>query len=335
MKKNHYVLLCLALAGMVTSCQKEQTATSLPHTTHPSVYQPDGRFKKEITLSDESGRNTLFLAVYSNKQEALDNYLKNTELKLVIAKEEEIAQLKKQGLDQQRNSQSEEHNAEEETNIDGVTVETINSNIEENVTGYYIDAKVKSSSRTFEDGGSKVEYIDESDWIGVVHTGGIYDIGVLFRYKPNAILSPWRDYGKTLLSGLSKIPTEYSAYLYAPKSNRISAVVALDKRQATITYKVYYDLNQYRGRDCRYGGTYDGESMGTAPAGTTAFIWSSNPSNPHLYYTPLNGNQCPLPQSGFDGANCHITNPLLQGLSVDWDAPFIWNNRWYLHTNKL
>jgi len=72
---------------------------------------------------------------------------------------------------------------------------------------------------------------------------------------------------------------------------------------------------------CPSIGSYDGANcyVGSAPAGTHAFIWSTN-----FYYTPVNGNQCPKPGSSFDLANCYVT-AIPQGTS-----PFIWSNAWYV-----
>ena len=71
---------------------------------------------------------------------------------------------------------------------------------------------------------------------------------------------------------------------------------------------------------CPSGGSYDGANcwFGTAPSGTTAFIWSNN-----YYYSALPGNSCPVAGSWYDGANCY-----LQAVPAGVD-PFIWNNGWY------
>jgi hypothetical protein len=68
-------------------------------------------------------------------------------------------------------------------------------------------------------------------------------------------------------------------------------------------------------------GAYDGANchVGTPPAGTTAFIWGNA-----FYYTPVNGNQCPMGGSSFDGANC------LAGGFPPQSTPFIWSNMWYI-----
>lgn len=72
---------------------------------------------------------------------------------------------------------------------------------------------------------------------------------------------------------------------------------------------------------CPYLGSYDGANcwVGQPPAGTTAFIFSTN-----FYYTPVNGNQCPAAGSSYDGANCFV-KPIPPQTS-----PFIWANMWYV-----
>jgi hypothetical protein len=68
-------------------------------------------------------------------------------------------------------------------------------------------------------------------------------------------------------------------------------------------------------------GSYDGANcyVGSAPSGTNAFIY-----NDKFFYTALNGNQCPLPGSTFDGVHCMLTD------IVDNASPYIYNNRWYV-----
>lgn len=71
---------------------------------------------------------------------------------------------------------------------------------------------------------------------------------------------------------------------------------------------------------CPIIGSYDGANcqIGQAPAGTNAFIHNNN-----FYYTPVSGNQCPLPGSWFDSANCYVM-PVPPGTT-----PFIWQNTWW------
>lgn len=86
-----------------------------------------------------------------------------------------------------------------------------------------------------------------------------------------------------------------------------------------------FNQNPSLALNCPCGG-YDGANcyVGTAPSGTTAFIYSNN-----FYYTPINGNQCPLGGSSFDGANCFVR-------SIPSNTTgFIYNNSWYVQEQGL
>ncbi len=76
---------------------------------------------------------------------------------------------------------------------------------------------------------------------------------------------------------------------------------------------------------CNCDGDFDGQNcfVDTAPNGSTAFIYGAN-GNGSFYYTPINGNQCPLQGSYFDGANCFVEN-IPNGC-----IPFIHNNSFYI-----
>ncbi len=76
------------------------------------------------------------------------------------------------------------------------------------------------------------------------------------------------------------------------------------------------------GELCAPGSNYDSVNcyFGTAPAGTTAFIWANN-----FYSTPLPGKKCPV--GWYDGANCFVrTIPSAY-------AGFIYQNNWYTGRN--
>lgn len=74
---------------------------------------------------------------------------------------------------------------------------------------------------------------------------------------------------------------------------------------------------------CPVIGSYDGANcyIGSPPTGTTAFIYANN-----FYYTPVNGNQCPLPNSWFDSLNCFMMPIPTQ------TTPFIFQNGWYVQS---
>ncbi len=73
-------------------------------------------------------------------------------------------------------------------------------------------------------------------------------------------------------------------------------------------------------KSCPFGGWFDGANcyLGSAPNGTTAFIYAGN-----YYYTALPGPSCPLPGTWYDGANCFV-QAVPPGAT-----PFIFDNNWY------
>lgn len=90
---------------------------------------------------------------------------------------------------------------------------------------------------------------------------------------------------------------------------------------------------RYRGHECEIG-TYDynnfGECfVGTAPVGTTAFIWGPNSNSLNFYYSPINGNQCPRAGSWFDGANCFVMH-----IPASCE-PYTWQRNWLVKSKKL
>tara|TARA_R110001592_G_scaffold325782_4_gene606142 strand:+ start:26397 stop:28055 length:1659 start_codon:yes stop_codon:yes gene_type:complete len=83
---------------------------------------------------------------------------------------------------------------------------------------------------------------------------------------------------------------------------------------------------------CPCGGDFDSKNcfIATAPEGSTPFIYdteNSTVNNGNFYYTPINGNQCPLPGSYYDGNNCFV-----QTIPNNC-IPFIHNNSFYIIRN--
>ena len=70
-------------------------------------------------------------------------------------------------------------------------------------------------------------------------------------------------------------------------------------------YKVVYYSSEFRGQNCtnEIPASFDSRNcfVASPPVNTKAFIF-----NNYFYYTPVNGNQCPMPGSVFDNANCVV-----------------------------
>jgi hypothetical protein len=79
MKNLH--LSFLVLVFIITSCEKEmQPPGDIPD---QSDAYSEGRYEKEIIVTDESGKNQAFYTIYSDDKDLLDEYVSTTELSLI------------------------------------------------------------------------------------------------------------------------------------------------------------------------------------------------------------------------------------------------------------
>lgn len=156
-------------------------------------------------------------------------------------------------------------------------------------------------------------YTTKGGFIGAVHTGSGYEFGVVLSYKEK-----WYSSYKTIKNGDSNfwvIGEPYYNYWIRHSSGSVyerKLVAIPDRRQGTHNWIIRYSADHFRSRGCSLG-TYDynvyGECyVGTVPEGTTPFVWGPNNNDLRFYYTPVNGNQCPMAGSSFDGNNCFVVN---------------------------
>ena len=347
MKKTIIASMALALlsAGVLLySCKKETTTQPQNPANGVSVYENEnGKFKKEIVIKDESGKNSLFLAIYSDHQSAIDNYLKNTELKLAIETEVSIERLKERANTTTRLKNEEGVEIPEIKEVkkeNSVVIDVVNTNFEKNVKGYSLVVKMvppaidlKNPNVNYTQG-ALTEIINESDFCGVVNLGWGLDILCKLAWRNHKNFSSYQSEGEFLLSGSSSNQANFAGYIFKSGSYRTRALVWKDYYQGEANFKIVFDENDYRGRNCTIGG-YDGHNCyyGSPPSGTNAFIFA-NSNGKHFYYTPVPGattpaTKCPRPGSGFDGSNCGV-------LTVPYIChPFIWDNNWYVKPDML
>jgi hypothetical protein len=307
-----FIVLFLALV----SCEKEEKnlQNEIGNKVTNSMYTSEGLFKNEIVITDESGKNSLFIAIYSDFESAIDEYLNSTKLKLVLEKKEIIEAMKQKSknidasvkVDNQKPEIKDEHS---------VIVEIVRANLETHVEGYSLEVQTKDNNSKSFIYGTYANYVNSSDFAGIVHRGDGYDLWVSTNYKLSWY-RPWTNVyaGYLYPSGL------YYAYVDTYNTYRTGIGVYLDARQGSINYLMTFSKDNYYGHDCTIG-SYDTRNcyVGTPPSGTTAFIYANN-----FYYTPVSGNQCPMPGSWFDGVNCFVME--IPGNC----SPFIWANSWYV-----
>ncbi|MFA6925013.1 MAG: hypothetical protein WC223_12275 [Bacteroidales bacterium] len=322
------IFLIITAAGlMFASCKKEgkQVQTAIPVNNASSRNydvnaDSQGKFKKEITVTDESGQNTAFFAVYSDDEKMLSDYLENNEFSLLTNKVE-VEMLKSANSSESTRNANDEINTNEKPKI---IVDLVTSNTIKDVKSLSLSIKTKQTRNYIM--GYPIGYTTSGTFIGIVHNGLGHEILVRKEVR------------KKWPGGWDYISSNFFLYYYSPYNasvydqnnsyRGVGIVVWPSQDEPSTNYFLAYNTNDYRGKDCSIGG-YDGLNcqVGTPPSGTTAFIYANN-----FYYTPVSGNQCPYlpyPESGFDGANCYVTH-IPSGASA-----FIWSNYWYVKPNLL
>lgn len=326
--KNYLHLSCIALIVMSMSCQKEEQV--LLTEVSNSMAQSDGKFKKEIIVTDESGKNQAFYVIYSDDENLLSKFLAANELSLKI-NVEDVETLKSFDLSSQTRLKSgaENFDLNQEPKI---IIELVTANLEDYVNSYSLEVnstRLKSASDFIF--GYPVGYTTSNNFIGAVHRGYGYEFVAQFEYKKHWY-SFWTDFTVNGGNAWFVYPSnEYYISLdedYDFYKRRI--IIYPHYYQNGINYSIAYSRNDFRGQFCTIG-SYDTANcyVGTAPSGTSAFIWGPDSNNLNFYYTPINGNQCPLAGSSFDGNACYV-----MGIPSSCD-PFVWNNNWYVKTDII
>lgn len=181
--------------------------------------------------------------------------------------------------------------------------------------------------------GSPIGFITSNNFIGTVHLGWGSEYAIQFRYKLNWYNS-WTQYTES--GGVNTFFIYSASYYfkslaYSP-SYRMQLVIYPDLYQNETNYRVAYQSSDMRGQYCSLG-EYDGVNcvVGSPPSGTTAFIYTYSAGQTYFMYSPVNGNQCPLAGSSFDGLNCQYLH--IEPLNPD-DA-FLYSNHWYMRPDII
>lgn len=83
-------LTLIAVIITLMSCEKEEQNLLKKNNNEisDSQAQNEGKFKKEIIVTDASGNNQAFYAIYSDDEQLLNNYLEANHLSLNINKDD-------------------------------------------------------------------------------------------------------------------------------------------------------------------------------------------------------------------------------------------------------
>ncbi len=319
-----FILALVIINFVVVGCKKEVGKSKEMSNAYEDA---EGLFKKEIVVSDKSGKNKAFYAVYSDDEELLNNFINSYNFVLEINENDKLSDKMPQVLSDNTTQEQIDYtqfNLDEEP---AITVELVLANIQDDVKNYTLELQRKkvNTKDYIMDAVHVVAFDTKNDFIGVIHDGSGYCFGVRFRYKLHWY-SSWK--GNTL----STIEPTGAYYAYMDESWDVykrAVVIYPDIRQGQqVNYRIVYDHDNFRGTYCRIG-TYDynnfGECyVGSSPVGTQAFIWHSK-----FYYTPVNGNQCPRPGSHFDGANCYVMD-----IPAGCEA-YTWRRNWLVKSELI
>lgn len=327
MKKVLQLSLIVVFLALM-SCEKKQISQNEIETEVSSIGENSpGLFKKEVIVTDESGQNSLFIAIYSDLESAIEEYLNNTELSLILEEKEIIEKIKQNSevSDISTKGDIQPPKVEKEHSV---VVEIVRTNLETNVEAYSLEVKTKENNTKDFQYGTYADYSSSSDFAGIVHGGTGYNLWVSTQYKNNW-LSGWT----TVYAGYLYPTSTYYAYVDTYDTYRTGIGVYLDARQGSQNYVMTFTKSNYYSHTCAIG-SYDynnyGECyLGTAPVGTSAFFYTFASGNTYSYYTPLSGNSCPLPGSSFDGANCRVQ------LIPPGCYTYTWQRNWLVQSNKI
>jgi len=296
-------LFILAIVICCFGCNKETIENEGNVQQQSQLPKQLGKFKKELIVTDESGKNQAFYAIYADDSELLENYIKNNEMYLVI---EELPSVQSQNV--------KSCNVDEKPQI---WVDLITTKLEDNVKTFslaYKPSLLKSASSYY-----ITSYSNGSGFIGVVYLGW----GNGFWARTKYYTSWWdmqfgssSEYWHNFIGG-----TSYWGYI---DLHEYKQYLQLWPEDNNINWKIAYSISDFRGQSCTIG-SYDSVNcyVGTPPSGTTAFIWGE-----YFYYTPLPGNVCPV-GLGFDGVNCGY-------LKVPANcSPFIYSNNFYVEPDLI
>ncbi len=315
MQKPHLLLtVLLGITLVFHSCTKEEVKPENEIGLSEYIDEYEGQFKREFTVSDKNG-NTAFYAAYSKDEEMLNNFVNNTKFTLTTNDVDIESMKNKLRPDHNKNKVKQNHDEED----DGITIELITSNVKKGITNFslnIIEPTQKTSkryiTRTFK---------TSKAFMAIRNTGSSMFLEKVGTTKCLLCTFKWETYYNDFYSN-------YSDWIFDNKNDyyRVGIKIMYSTGD-NISYSITYNDNEYRGDYCTIGNWNGGYGcyVGTAPSGTTAFMYPNKFGN--FYYTKVStGTTCPYPGSWYDGANCYVCD--IPDNTTTYG--YISLNRWYI-----
>jgi hypothetical protein len=311
MKKSLFI--CLFVIQAFFSCQNN--IVEADSTKQESDQNIEWKFSKEVLIKNEE--SSALLMLHSNYEDSINYFLEGIDISLNLYGGNEDVLAGNSLITHESVGTFPNDYGKSTFNEPSIVIEHLGVNLANDIYSYSITFAPKNlKSPCLLPMAVHETY---KRFIGIVteDDGGV-DLWVRFSFKLN-LLSSWAAVAipsQTPRPGHRNYPCPFDTY-------KMRMAVHRDTEDNVYpTYSVYEIVRDYQkqGKNCLMG-TFASSNcyVGSAPNGTSAFIYDNK-----FYYTPVNGSQCPLPGSNFDGANCYVANV------PTYAFPLIWNNSWYI-----
>ena len=344
MKKFSSIFIIILL---LFSCDKEKMQVeNEKNVLEKSSYKNaiyKGNFVQDLIVTDKSGENSMLFKIHAENKEQIEYFLNNHDLSIQVSssgimnnkiKEVQNHKSKAKPTNHQENIVNETKllNSPANNKNSHIMIEKVSSNMKAPTDFASLIVKPIPKSNL---GGQLVKpllnvtYTTNGDFIGITKLDwGLLNIYTKFshRYYDGGFFS-WLDFSETVSQ------SNYYAYhtMPSPQGNWTALILSIYNTNINVLYRITYSLSDFRGRSCTDmpNTTYDGANCyyGIAPDSTTAFYYPDAQGS--FYYTPVNGNQCPMSGSFFDGANCFVVD-------IPSDCiGFVIDNKWYVEADLI
>ncbi|PKR79562.1 hypothetical protein CW751_14525 [Brumimicrobium salinarum] len=317
----------------IIACQKEELGKNVnDNSSKISNYEESQtrKFKKEVVVYDKTNKNNVMIALHSDDENIISDFLKNNELIINTSDADIVKALSKPVSDYEPIGNDLNHDMVTEPKL---VIELIKQNIDSENKYFSLRFESKNYMKNYQSG-YPIGFETNSQIIGSVHLGYGYSYFSGYQFKAKWWNTLWDDVyvngAKSFFVNAS--PNYYNYYDFSNITTRKRKMtIRPDRRQGGMNYEVFYSkmADNALSREC-FLGSYDPNNFGecyygTVPEGSSAF-WHDygGTTGTWFMYTPVNGT-CPWkpePGSGFDGANCRVVK--IPSAIANYGRQYIW-----------
>lgn len=186
--KNYFYLIISLFVFLSFSCQKEESLVMEDADVDQSLIIPS-KFKKEMTIIDETGKNSLFIVIYADEEKYLNDFINGNNFSLLIDKID-LEKIEKSVKSTGVNMSNYDVDNFDLTAQPKINIESITANLQENVQTYSLDIQRKKTKTPWITG-YPVGYSTKRSFCGVVHKGWGYEFLTALYYKKHWYSLSW------------------------------------------------------------------------------------------------------------------------------------------------